>query len=147
MNAAQTAVVLRCSPQNVHGLGEVGHLDYFLDGPNRRYGLKSVRQYAINLPRRMSGDGKNPPAGSLKDLNAFLMFEAKQGGSLSTAQAAVMLRCCRQNISKQAAKGKFKVFLSGRNRRYGLKSLKAYRWTESRKYLDNGSRINIRGES
>lgn len=70
-------------------------------------------------------------------LTGFLVFQKLQGGALPANAAAVLLKCSQQAVYAAAERGRIDFFQWGRNRFYGINSLKEYRWTFSKKFADN----------
>jgi hypothetical protein len=70
-------------------------------------------------------------------LTGFLVFQSEQDGALPASAAAVMLKVSEQAVYAASERGRIKFFQWGRNRFYGVASLKDYRWTWARKFADN----------
>ncbi|MDA0765730.1 MAG: hypothetical protein O3A87_01220 [Verrucomicrobia bacterium] len=72
---------------------------------------------------------------------AYSKFLEEQEGVYPPTFAAIFLDCTLQNLDYLARSGGLKYFKVGRNKLYGWKSMMAHRWSSSRKFHDNGSRI------
>lgn len=64
-------------------------------------------------------------------------FLEAQGGCYPASMAAIKLRMTPQGVYQASERGWITFFQIGRNRWYGMKDVKAYRWNKSARFFDN----------